>query len=113
MITKKILKAFLICILVYVVVILASCNTNTPTQSKFGSTDNTEPKGELVTSHIGRRSSVVNTTSLNKTRNIEYITGRLSNSGITDTGLYKVTLNDGREILIYKGSDYATMIQLK
>mgnify|MGYP003533837695 FL=1 len=113
MITKKILKAFLICILVYVVVILASCNTNTPTQSTFGSTDNTEPKGELVTSHIGRRSSVVNTTSLNKTRNIEYITGRLSNSGITDTGLYKVTLNDGREILIYKGSDYATMIQLK
>jgi len=102
MITKKILKAFLICILVYVVVILASCNTNTPTQSKFGSTDNTEPKD-----------SVVNTTSLNKTRNIEYITGRLSNSGITDTGLYKVTLNDGREILIYKGSDYATMIQLK
>jgi hypothetical protein len=56
---------------------------------------------------------VKSTTKNSKVTSIEYITGYLTNNGNTDTGLYKVTLEDGREILIYKGGEYATMIQLK
>lgn len=47
-----------------------------------------------------------------KTKNIEYITGPLENDSQTKQGLYKVTLDDGKEILIYRGTESVSMIQL-
>jgi hypothetical protein len=47
-----------------------------------------------------------------KTSNIEYITGPLTNDSQTNQGLYKVTLEDGKEILIYRGTESVSMIQL-
>lgn len=54
-----------------------------------------------------------NTTELSKAKSIECITGYLSNGTFTQSGLYKVTLQDGREILIYQKSEGVTMLQLK
>jgi hypothetical protein len=48
-----------------------------------------------------------------KATNIEYITGPVSNNSQSDQGLYKVTLDDGKEILIYRGTESVSMIQLK
>ena len=46
-----------------------------------------------------------------KAKSIEYITGELRTSG-RSIGLYKVTLQDGREILLYNDSKGIAMIQL-
>jgi hypothetical protein len=54
-----------------------------------------------------------NTTELSNAKSIECITGYLSNGTFTQSGLYKVTLQDGREILIYQKSEGVTMLQLK
>jgi hypothetical protein len=46
-----------------------------------------------------------------KAKSIEYITGELHTSG-RSIGLYKITLEDGREILLYNDSKGIAMIQL-
>ena len=52
------------------------------------------------------------TTKNNKAKSIEYITGELRTNG-RSIGLYKVTLQDGKEILLYNDSRGIAMIQLK
>jgi hypothetical protein len=46
-----------------------------------------------------------------KAKSIEYITGELHTSG-RSIGLYKITLDDGREVLLYNDSKGIAMIQL-
>jgi hypothetical protein len=46
-----------------------------------------------------------------KAKSIEYITGELHTSG-RSLGLYKVTLEDGREVLLYNDAKGIAMIQL-
>lgn len=60
-----------------------------------------------------QKPTLKNTTELSKAKSIECITGYLSNGTFTQSGLYKVTLQDGREILIYQKSEGVTMLQLK
>ena len=51
------------------------------------------------------------TTKNYKAKSIEYITGPLKTTG-TPIGLYKITLQDGREILLYNDTKGIAMIQL-
>ena len=46
-----------------------------------------------------------------KAKSIEYITGELHTSG-RSIGLYKITLKDGREVLLYNDAKGIAMIQL-
>jgi len=96
--TKQILKAFLICALVYIAgLLLVSCNEDFNPEPQF-------KEGKDIT---------VTTQNSKTTTTIEYITGPLKNDSQSDNGLYKVTLEDGREILIYRGVESVSMIQLK
>jgi hypothetical protein len=52
------------------------------------------------------------TTKNRKAKSIEYITGELRTNG-RSIGLYKVTLQDGKEILLYNDSRGIAMIQIK
>lgn len=52
------------------------------------------------------------TTKNHKAKSIEYITGELHTNG-RSIGLYKVTLQDGKEILLYNDRRGIAMIQLK
>lgn len=52
------------------------------------------------------------TTKNHSAKSIEYIIGELRTTG-RDVGLYKVTLQDGKEILLYNNSRGIAMIQLK
>lgn len=54
----------------------------------------------------------VPTTENYKAKSIELITGPLKTTG-SQIGLYKVTLQDGKEILLYNDSKGIAMIQLK
>jgi len=54
---------------------------------------------------------VVVQTENHKAKSIEYITGELHTSG-RSIGLYKITLDDGREVLLYNDSKGIAMIQL-
>ena len=54
----------------------------------------------------------VPTTENYNAKSIELITGPLKTTG-SQIGLYKVTLQDGREILLYNDSKGIAMIQLK
>jgi hypothetical protein len=54
-----------------------------------------------------------NTTEISNAKSIECITGYLSNGTFSQSGLYKITLQDGKEVLIYQKSEGVTMIQLK
>lgn len=74
--------------------------------------DNPDSSGIIVDEF--KTGKEVNATPVNsKATNIEYITGPLSNDSQSDQGLYKVTLEDGREILLYRGYESVSMIQLK
>ena len=75
--------------------LLVSCNPNYNPDKQY--TSGKEVKATPVNS---------------KATNIEYITGPVSNDSQTDQGLYKVTLDDGKEILIYRGTESVSMIQL-
>ena len=52
------------------------------------------------------------TTKNHSAKSIEYIIGELHTTG-RSVGLYKVTLQDGKEILLYNDSRGIAMIQLK
>jgi hypothetical protein len=52
------------------------------------------------------------TTKNHSAKSIEYIIGELRTNG-RSVGLYKVTLQDGKEILLYNDSRGIAMIQLK
>lgn len=52
------------------------------------------------------------TTKNRNAKSIEYIIGELRTNG-RSVGLYKVTLQDGKEILLYNDSRGIAMIQLK
>jgi hypothetical protein len=52
------------------------------------------------------------TTKNHSAKSIEYITGELRTNG-RSIGLYKVILQDGKEILLYNDSRGIAMIQLK
>lgn len=52
------------------------------------------------------------TTQNHNAKSIEYIIGELRTNG-RSVGLYKVTLQDGKEILLYNDSRGIAMIQLK
>lgn len=52
------------------------------------------------------------TTTNYKAKSIEYITGELQTSG-HNIGLYKITLRDGKEILLYNDARGIAMVQLK
>lgn len=52
------------------------------------------------------------TTQNHNAKSIEYIIGELHTTG-RSVGLYKVTLQDGKEILLYNDSRGIAMIQLK
>ena len=52
------------------------------------------------------------TTPTYKTKSIEYIAGELRTNE-RSLGLYKVTLEDGKEILLYNDARGIAMIQLK
>jgi hypothetical protein len=52
------------------------------------------------------------TTDNYKAKSIEYITGELKTNH-DNLGLYKVTLQDGKEVLLYNDSKGIAMIQLK
>jgi hypothetical protein len=52
------------------------------------------------------------TTENYSAKSIEYITGSLKTTG-SAIGLYKITLQDGKEILLYNDSKGIAMIQLK
>lgn len=52
------------------------------------------------------------TTKNHSAKSIEYITGELRTNG-RSIGLYKITLQDGKEILLYNDSRGIAMIQLK
>jgi hypothetical protein len=52
------------------------------------------------------------TTTNYKAKSIEYITGILKTND-NNLGLYKVTLQDGKEVLLYNDSKGISMIQLK
>jgi hypothetical protein len=54
----------------------------------------------------------VPTTENYNAKSIEYITGSLKTTG-SAIGLYKITLQDGKEILLYNDSKGIAMIQLK
>jgi len=87
--------------------LLVSCNTEL-----FSS----ESGGGIVESDTIKKEDTrqVNTTVQNsKATSIEYLTGPLKNDSNSDNGLYKITLEDGREILIYRGIESVSMIQLK
>lgn len=56
--------------------------------------------------------SIKVTTKNHKAKSIEYITGELRTNE-RSIGLYKVTLQDGREILLYNDYKGIAMIQLK
>jgi hypothetical protein len=60
-----------------------------------------------------QKPTLKNTTELSNAKSIECITGYLSNGTFTQSGLYKVTLQDGKEVLIYQKSEGVTMLQLK
>ena len=95
---KKILT-FLFCIALLTI----SCENSSPA-SEYGG-------GYIVSDTIKKE---VNTTVQNsKATSIEYLTGPLKNDSNSDNGLYKITLEDGREILIYRGIESVSMIQLK
>jgi len=53
----------------------------------------------------------VPTTKNYNAKSIEYITGSLKTTG-SAIGLYKITLQDGKEILLYNDSKGIAMIQL-
>ena len=52
------------------------------------------------------------TTPTYKAKSIEYITGELHTNG-RDLGLYKITLQDGKEVLLYNDARGVAMVQLK
>ena len=54
---------------------------------------------------------IVVTTDIHNAKSIEYITGELHTTG-RSLGLYKVTLEDGREILLYNDARGIAMVQL-
>jgi hypothetical protein len=57
-------------------------------------------------------SKPVEVTTINyKAKHIEYITGELHTSG-RSLGLYKITLQDGREVLLYNDARGIAMVQL-
>jgi hypothetical protein len=94
---KKILT-FLFCIALLTI----SCENSSPA-SEYG--------GGYIESDTIKKE--VNTTVQNsKATSIEYLTGPLKNDSNSDNGLYKITLEDGREILIYRGIESVSMIQL-
>ena len=54
----------------------------------------------------------VEVTTVNyKAKHIEYITGELHTTG-RSLGLYKITLQDGREVLLYNDARGIAMVQL-
>ena len=91
---NRIISNFLL-ILPILLFLLVSCNPNYNPDKQY--TSGKEVKATPVNS---------------KATNIEYITGPVSNDSQTDQGLYKVTLDDGKEILIYRGTESVSMIQL-
>ena len=54
---------------------------------------------------------IVVTTDIHNAKSIEYITGELHTTR-RSLGLYKVTLEDGREILLYNDARGIAMVQL-
>jgi len=62
-------------------------------------------------SHLAPKPVTVTTDNF-KAKSIEYITGRLETNH-DNLGLYKVTLQDGKEVLLYNDSKGIAMIQLK
>jgi hypothetical protein len=97
---KKILTLLILLFL------LVSCNTELSSESGGGIVESDTIKKEDTRQ--------VNTTVENsKATSIEYLTGPLTNDGNSYNGLYKITLEDGREILIYRGIESVSMIQLK
>ena len=78
-------------ILLLIAITLTSCDLLAPAKS-------TEPIEVATENH--------------KAKSIEYITGELRTNG-RSIGLYKVTLQDGKEILLYNDSRGIAMIQLK
>jgi hypothetical protein len=81
-------------ILLLLAITATSCDLFTPTKS----TEPTEP--------------IQVTTKNHSAKSIEYIIGELHTTG-RSVGLYKVTLQDGKEILLYNDSRGIAMIQLK
>lgn len=79
-------------ILLLIAITLTSCDLLAPAKS-------TEPIEVATENH--------------KAKSIEYITGELRMTGHRSIGLYKVTLQDGKEILLYNDSRGIAMIQLK
>ena len=61
-------------------------------------------------SHLAPKPVTI-TTDNYKAKSIEYITGELQTNH-SDLGLYKVTLQDGKEVLLYNDSKGIAMIQL-
>jgi hypothetical protein len=66
---------------------------------------------ELVPTRVAPKKVEVTTTNY-KAKSIEYITGVLKTNE-SNLGLYKVTLQDGKEVLLYNDSKGIAMIQLK
>jgi hypothetical protein len=66
---------------------------------------------ELVPTRVVPTKVEVTTTNY-KAKSIEYITGILKTND-NNLGLYKVTLQDGKEVLLYNDSKGIAMIQLK
>ena len=77
-------------ILLLLAITLTSCNLLAPSK----------PAGPIVV-----------TTDIHNAKSIEYITGELHTTG-RSLGLYKVTLEDGREILLYNDARGIAMVQL-
>jgi hypothetical protein len=67
----------------------------------------------IKTEIVPEKTTVVNTTEFSNAKSIECITGYLSNGTFSQAGLYKITLQDGKEILIYQKTEGVTMIQLQ
>jgi hypothetical protein len=100
---KKIL-IFLFCIALLTI----SCENSSPASEYGGG----YIESDTIKKEVNTRQ--VNTTVQNsKATSIEYLTGPLTNDGNSYNGLYKITLEDGREILIYRGIESVSMIQLK
>jgi len=87
------IKILTIHILLLLAITVTSCNPLAPS----------EPPGPPK--------PVVVTTENHKAKNIEYITGELHTTG-RSLGLYKVTLEDGREVLLYNDARGIAMVQL-
>lgn len=48
-----------------------------------------------------------------KSVKIDFLTSSVENSSGWNQGLYKITLEDGKEILLYRGTESCAMLQLK